>query len=157
MARAFTEALPRALSLAAPASPDALVAVLLRELPADLAKLLTAYPVEAEAALLPGHCDATHALLAELRGTALFGVVRGALAAGEDGASTAECVGSTDLATMLLLVCPDAVFAGVPAGVRTATEGLRALEALPPRYGPRCADCVRRSRRSRTHAVVRGK
>jgi hypothetical protein len=49
-----------------------------------------------------------------------------------DGASNTDCVGPTDLATMLLLVCPEAVFAAAPAGVRAATERLRALEVLPP-------------------------
>ena len=34
---------------------------------------------------------------------------------------------------MLLLVCPEAVFAGVPTEVRAEMEALRAPEALPPR------------------------
>jgi len=132
VARALTEALPRTLAAAAPASPRALIATLFRELPEDLASLLTTYPADAEAALPPAHRDATRALLAELRGTGLFGVVQGALA-DEGGAGVAARVQSAELAAMLLLVCPEAVFAGVPTEVRAEMEALRAPEALPPR------------------------
>lgn len=133
VARAFTDGLPRVLAAAAPASPEALVATLLRELPEDLAALLTTYPADAVALLPPEHRDATHAVLAELRGTAIFGVVQRALAGDGPSAGVAAPFGAAELGAMLLLVCPAAVFATAPAATRAGMDALLAPEALPPR------------------------
>lgn len=137
VAQAFTDTLPQVLAAAAPTSPQALVATLLHHLPGNLASLLSTYPSEADAALPPGQRDASSALLAELHGTALFGVVQTALAAAAGERAVADNGGaararSAELAAMLLLVCPATVFAGVPAGVRAGMEALRDPEALPP-------------------------
>jgi glutathione gamma-glutamylcysteinyltransferase len=133
--------LPAALADEKPDSVDSVARAFFRHPSPAVATTLGSGASEGNARLSPEHQRLVEALFEGNRQSALFAPVQAALAdsAREPGSAAAAWVGShehpAEAAAVLLLMAPDALFAGLPAGTRAVLAEVRSLDALPAPLG----------------------
>lgn len=131
--------LPEAVAAALPGTVEGVMEVFFGRLSPELAALLATRPEAAsgdEAVELRGRLEA---VMEEIRRVPIFEAVRCAIEGRAWGEGSAvqrflvEREHPYELATLLVLACPQEIFTRLPEALRARLEALRAPEALPPR------------------------